>query len=284
LKSNSQEWNLWKWWEDGDGELDCWTLTHRVKQLALGDDFALWMSGEEAGIYAHGKIIGNARRARTDSRRHARRPRGEPAWDIPLATEGYLLESPIFHSKPAGDTHLRDALIRIASAEVDVISLNDSQWEALRRRMAGPQRSSRPTAEEVVVTSRRVGSPPSDAVVLTEASQRQLAFDEAQLLRDFEATYRNPLSRRRVRFPGGEWIECDAYDEVANLLIEAKASADRSDVRMAIGQLMDYRRHIGMDADVAILLPEAPGEDLCALLKDLGVRMMVRRGHTFTEL
>lgn len=57
------------------------------------------------------------------------------------------------------------------------------------------------------------------------------------------------------------------YDAEARILYEAKASSSRSSVRMAIGQLADYRRHITVpDLRCALLLPERPTPDLCDLI------------------
>lgn len=57
----------------------------------------------------------------------------------------------------------------------------------------------------------------------------------------------------------------DIYIVEARLLIEAKGSADRIFVRMAIGQLADYRHHLREEFGAvrcAILLPERPSQDL----------------------
>jgi hypothetical protein len=53
---------------------------------------------------------------------------------------------------------------------------------------------------------------------------------------------------------------------------------------MAIGQLMDYRRHIDPGGTLAILLPERPSPDLLDLLKSLAIDTIVREGSTFRTL
>ncbi|MGW7609169.1 hypothetical protein ACWGKW_18220 [Streptomyces sp. NPDC054766] len=59
----------------------------------------------------------------------------------------------------------------------------------------------------------------------------------------------------------------DLYDATDNVLYEAKGLATRNNVRMAIGQLLDYRRHLKVPAGLrlAVLLPESPTADLQAL-------------------
>ena len=64
--------------------------------------------------------------------------------------------------------------------------------------------------------------------------------------------YRVPGSARPLR--------CDAYLPDRNLLVEAKGSDARSSIRMAIGQLLDYRRLQESHPSMAVLLPHKPSE------------------------
>jgi hypothetical protein len=70
------------------------------------------------------------------------------------------------------------------------------------------------------------------------------------------------VSRLRI-VPNGERmpIFADILDETADLLLEAKGSVTRENVRMAVGQLADYGR-FRPAARRAILLPERPRADL----------------------
>lgn len=51
---------------------------------------------------------------------------------------------------------------------------------------------------------------------------------------------------------------------LGQVLVEAKASCDIADVRLAIGQLLDYVRHIpnSGETDLAVLLPEHPPQNV----------------------
>ena len=64
----------------------------------------------------------------------------------------------------------------------------------------------------------------------------------------------------------------DIFDKTENILYEAKASANRVDVRGALGQILDYRRFVNVDA-CYVLLPDRPAQDLVDLLAihDVGV-------------
>ncbi len=58
----------------------------------------------------------------------------------------------------------------------------------------------------------------------------------------------------------------DLLDITDHVLYEAKGVATREAVRMAIGQLYDYSRHVPSDPALAVLLPAKPSRDLQELL------------------
>ncbi|MER5223100.1 hypothetical protein [Streptomyces flaveus] len=73
-------------------------------------------------------------------------------------------------------------------------------------------------------------------------------------------------------------LRADLYDATAHVLYEAKGSSSREDVRMALGQILDYSRYVDMperdgEPKRVVLLPAAPAPDMYALLDryDVGV-------------
>jgi hypothetical protein len=76
-------------------------------------------------------------------------------------------------------------------------------------------------------------------------------------------------------------IFCDICDKTSDLLIEAKGTVAREALRMAIGQLMDYRRFAPADTRLAVLVPERPRADLQALLESAGVHTIWPNGNGF---
>lgn len=54
----------------------------------------------------------------------------------------------------------------------------------------------------------------------------------------------------------------DIYDKTRNNLIEGKADASRPSIRMAVGQLLDYRRFAPSGAKLAVLTDRRPHQDL----------------------
>jgi 5-methylcytosine-specific restriction protein A len=76
----------------------------------------------------------------------------------------------------------------------------------------------------------------------------------------------------------------DLYDETDHALYEGKGLTTRPNVRMAIGQLADYRRHLKSPETlrVAVLLPSEPTPDVKALLKAEGVHLVFRTDTGFS--
>ena len=70
---------------------------------------------------------------------------------------------------------------------------------------------------------------------------------------------------------GQQVIRADLFDRTTGVLYEAKASPDRQKIRMAIGQLFDYRRRFPDRPELCVLVPESPEQDLRDLLADVGI-------------
>ncbi|SDQ51608.1 hypothetical protein [Thermostaphylospora chromogena] len=109
---------------------------------------------------------------------------------------------------------------------------------------------------------------------------------EAKLSADFQAFLegqRHQVKRFQIRVKGSSsTLLTDLYDVTAHVLYEAKGTSSREDVRMAIGQLLDYRRHVNpADPKLAVLLPEKPHEDLQDLLRRLDIAVVYQAGNSF---
>ena len=72
----------------------------------------------------------------------------------------------------------------------------------------------------------------------------------------------------------------DLYDATDHVLIEAKGSVTREAIRMAIGQLADYRRFLHEPA-CAILLPSKPRAALLRLIADQKLGVIWREENSF---
>lgn len=109
----------------------------------------------------------------------------------------------------------------------------------------------------------------------TVARSSQVAVRrESQLVADFIAGQSgHRFSRWAIDLPAERTrLLTDVYDDGERVLYEAKAFAGRSDVRMAVGQLLDYRRHVHVEQlRCSVLLPERPSADLRDFLATTGL-------------
>ena len=168
------------------------------------------------------------------------------------------------------------------------INLTDNEWSVIQRHLPrGIALKLVPPSEhgtgDVVVTERPLGAAVEEGVdVPVSVTERTRKYREAKLVRDYEKWLGRSLVIRTAALPTGERLVVDAYDPETWRLIEAKASTSRQAIRMAIGQLLDYRRHVQPDAaHLAILLPDPPSPDIIDLLRSLEMEALVRHGKGF---
>ncbi|CAM5695726.1 YDG domain-containing protein OS=Streptomyces tendae OX=1932 GN=GUR47_21775 PE=4 SV=1 [Streptomyces tendae] len=114
----------------------------------------------------------------------------------------------------------------------------------------------------------------------TEAERR-----EAALVRDYVEHLRllgHEVTRKRI-MPAGELkpLYTDVFDRTTSTLTEAKGSVTREAIRMALGQLLDYRRHIEPRPSQAILVPSRPRQDLIDLCTDVEVTVVWPDGDSY---
>ncbi|TXH15880.1 MAG: hypothetical protein E6R06_32145 [Mycobacterium sp.] len=112
-------------------------------------------------------------------------------------------------------------------------------------------------------------------------AERMSSQPEAELGQRFEQ-YLSAHGREgrcfAITLPDGTVLTTDRCDVDGDVLYEAKSSADRMSVRLALGQVLDYGHHVGQvhtDLRLALLLPAAPAPDLMELLQKLGVGCVV---------
>jgi hypothetical protein len=95
--------------------------------------------------------------------------------------------------------------------------------------------------------------------------------------------YGRDLNRFKI---GAGWLVCDCFDREPRNLVEAKASISREDIRMAVGQLLDYKfyaeRKFGK-LHKAILLPEQPRANTLGWLRPLKISLIWRTKSTFKD-
>lgn len=115
------------------------------------------------------------------------------------------------------------------------------------------------------------------------ASDRHGRRTEALLVERYAASLEpDRLGRARVTTET-DVLYSDLLNETRHQLIEAKASATRPSIRMAIGQLADYARYIDPAPALAVLVPVRPSQDLLALLVSVGLAAVWEDGDTFAD-
>ncbi|MEU2452690.1 hypothetical protein ABZ605_21735 [Streptomyces sp. NPDC012765] len=117
--------------------------------------------------------------------------------------------------------------------------------------------------------------------------RRKVRRREGQLVKAFES-YLEEAGHSFKSFqitiegePGA--LTPDVYDATDHVLYEAKGQTTRNNVRMAIGQLADYRRHLhdGDKLRVAVLLPSEPTPDVKDLLAAQRIALVYRTEDGF---
>lgn len=102
--------------------------------------------------------------------------------------------------------------------------------------------------------------------------------------------YRNFLEQRGCRLfayqikPAGtsSTLKTDLYDETNHVLYSLRGSCSREDIRMAVGQLKDYRRHIEpKNPRLAVALPNMPCDDLQDFLQAENILLVYQAGEDF---
>jgi hypothetical protein len=117
----------------------------------------------------------------------------------------------------------------------------------------------------------RVYVQPNHKPYEAERREQQLVLAYCQFLRE-----KGSHVTRHLVQPAGEAkpLFSDLYDVTRNNLFEAKGTVTREAIRMAIGQLADYRRFIEPRPSCAVLLPERPRPDLEKLLSAEGIAIV----------
>lgn len=153
--------------------------------------------------------------------------------EAPETNNGPLRKVIVFRLRPVGtgatvqtspaSTHVVDVPIEASNTETFRIKASDVPREAERR-------------ESALV-------------------QRFIAFMKSQGI--------TQAIRKKITPPGeSSPLFCDIFFPEIGLLVEAKGTADRNAIRMAVGQLLDYRRHIPEAKRIAILIPNKIESDL----------------------
>ena len=89
--------------------------------------------------------------------------------------------------------------------------------------------------------------------------------------------------KQHVYGNGQSAMRCDLFDETSRVLYEAKGTSHRMSIRLAIGQLFDYRRFEDKEPGLAILIPGRPNDEIVDLCNALTIEIVWPVGDSFTS-
>jgi hypothetical protein len=105
---------------------------------------------------------------------------------------------------------------------------------------------------------------------------------EAKLVKQY-VEWTGDNARFRHDYIGKFGLYTDLFDITHWQLVEAKADIDRKLLRMAIGQLYDYKRYYNRPPSLAVLLPSQPLADCLKLLTDNRISVIWKNpGRSFS--
>lgn len=138
-----------------------------------------------------------------------------------------------------------------------------------------------PAVEAVSIEAVPVAVTTAERVEFERAASGEAELKEAALTARFrtylEIVHRREVKRYKITTPDGV-LYTDTADVTAGVLYEAKGTAERMSVRLALGQVLDYGRYVDRHmggAELAILLPKPPAADLIELLETHNVGCVV---------
>lgn len=133
------------------------------------------------------------------------------------------------------------------------------------------------------VTEVELGKKKSGYKIRTKSQVTRSRNIEDKLLEDYKqwliAKGRAPSALEFGR------LRCDCWEKARRNLIEAKASTRREDIRMAVGQLLDYSFRAKTkfkNINLAILLPKEPAPDFVNWLP-AGINIIWRKNRRFFD-
>jgi hypothetical protein len=119
-------------------------------------------------------------------------------------------------------------------------------------------------------------------VIERDVSSYEVKRLESEIVNEYQ-TYLRARGHAVVRHqytvgPDHEALFCDLFDETDWILFEAKGDVTREKLRMAVGQLFDYRRFYLKERPpvLAVLLPRRPSNDLWQYLRSLKIRVIFK--------
>jgi predicted RNA-binding protein with PUA-like domain len=134
LQANPRGYRLFDALRDGY-EISSWSVAHLRDEIAAGDEFALWVSGEERGVYALGVVTERAE-YRQDDDPYWTDPAdaSTPTWQVGIRLRQTLIDRPVLGEDLAEDPRFANALILRMPGGRNPFRLTEDEWHAILSR------------------------------------------------------------------------------------------------------------------------------------------------------
>ncbi|MFE6195636.1 hypothetical protein [Streptomyces sp. NPDC057838] len=173
----------------------------------------------------------------------------------------------VFRLRPKGDFErlTQDVITRAAATDAQRVSV-----QVVTTTLAEPKR-------QRAVESRRAAQP---SLI---ADLRQAAIREKYLAELMERGH--DVGAFQVRVSGmTNTLKTDLYDATEHELYAVRGASTREEIRMAVGQLKDFARHImPKNLKLTALLPEKPHDDLVNFLHAEGIDLVYGDAQGYTR-
>jgi len=135
LQCNPAVWDIHAWRADGNEGLSEWIVGRHFDDLSVGDPFALWVGGKQAGVYAVGQLTGEARPSpRKKDGDYWKKTPNRDTWVVPLRVDVWL-EEPIPKRELASDPDFAKATILRTPFAANPFRLSFFEWGAIERHL-----------------------------------------------------------------------------------------------------------------------------------------------------
>ncbi|MDG4857119.1 hypothetical protein P8605_02920 [Streptomyces sp. T-3] len=291
LTCNPNKFDLGAFRHDGQ-ELHSWSVARYRGELAKGDHFALWVTGDKGGLIARGRITGPPTRELSTDIDYWREDPG-PRWYVPLVVDEWL-DEPIPRSQFTVDSRFAGKppldFLRAGNPH----PLNAPQWEAfttsfVRNEAEGEPVGSlpgaprlpigcqyRPASETVALSVSPPNLPDPHLVERSLKSHRKLQNDLAAAAKKRGMAVRSPLVEENEPEFDVAWFNSKGVLTVC----EVKSLTNENEIRQlraGIGQLLDYHdqlRNEAMEVRAVLWVEREPSESRwLALCTRIGIKL-----------
>jgi 5-methylcytosine-specific restriction protein A len=131
LQANPRRYRLFDALRDGY-EISSWSVAHLRDEIAPGDEFALWVSGEGRGVYALGVVTEPAEYRRDDDPYWTDpADASTPTWQVGIRVAQTLIDRPVLSEDLAEDPRFTNALILRMPGGRNPFRLTEDEWLAI---------------------------------------------------------------------------------------------------------------------------------------------------------